>query len=207
MCTHKHSHIHTHTLTILLKSVWAFAFIYVNAHQSFWKGQLDSALSLSGQLLLWPLTHVQTCPLTVSFFHFYPPFHSVSKTTVPVLNQSVCVSGLVQSTSIIRWWCNSVMTVYRQGHPYDPGNPSLLCWWKRQATWESSNPLSNKEHTQTHGGTCNSQWATNCIYTNIKLTALTHVLDWNTPCYHHTHRNTSATWNLHLTRQHLSPTS
>lgn len=59
---------HTYTLGILLKSVWAFALIYVNSHPSFWNGLLDSALHLSGQLLFWPLTHVQTCPVSLSIY-------------------------------------------------------------------------------------------------------------------------------------------
>lgn len=78
---------HTHKSTTLLPHS-ALAFIYVSSQ----KGYLDSSQCPSGQLLLQPLTHVQTCPLsppvficlyssktvTLSLFSFfsycYPPF-------------------------------------------------------------------------------------------------------------------------------------
>lgn len=78
-----------------------------------------------------------------------PHFHS-SKTWFLRPSVNVCVCVLLQLASIIRQWCNCLMTVYRQGHPYDPGNLSLLHWWKSQETWESSSPLSAQEHTQRH---------------------------------------------------------
>lgn len=66
------------------------------------------------------------------------PFHCSTRVTVSVR----------WLARIISRWCNSLMTVYRRGHRYDPGNPSLLGWWKRDANWESSSTLSGQEHTR-----------------------------------------------------------
>lgn len=103
------AHTHTHKSTTLLPHS-ALAFIYVSSQ----KGYLDSSQCPSGQLLLQPLTHVQTCPLSppvylpllikdshsVSFFLFFlllPPFHPPPKSTVLVFKFSrPCVSVLVQ---------------------------------------------------------------------------------------------------------------
>ena len=101
-CAHKttlpYSHKHLQSSRHLL--LFMSTLIQVSGKASW------TVVCLSGQLLLGPLTHVQTCPLSpalfvcasslkgVSFFHFYPPFHSASKATE--LISKVHVSELVQ---------------------------------------------------------------------------------------------------------------